>query len=344
MTNECDNILLVTTNIITDVLGAIPSHNESPKNIEEICDTIENKINHPKEVVYGITLSTLSFLDLFAVLSCDNNRFKLHGQIPDYFINSLCWYLSSNSKIFSNWNRSGASRDIEISNLLDSPPHFLKLIEEKRMAFSDRHNIKLGHSRVQPVAICLIKTTYKGKVYFLHQWDTDASQYQIIGGKQRPNEDNIDTAKRELEEEISKHKLVYNRDYEIIKINQTPIESVKVSRTYGALTFYKFYLYSIKFNLNNLILSNIDKWISLDEIKRGTTASNLIIRDPEIYKLFEEQFPGSLENLPDSINHSTVINFWKYIEIKPKFFWLTFDIKKIFIDLFKMTTNQKNYS
>lgn len=330
------------SNIIVNILESIPSHHESPKEIDEICNDIIEKESHKKEVVYGMVLATLSFLDSLDVIDCDNNCFKMHGQIPHYFRNSLCWYISGNRKLFSNWNRLGASREMEISGLLDSAPHFLKLIEEKRLCISENCKTEPGHSRTQNVAICLVKTTYKGKVYFLHQWDTEASQYQIIGGKQRPGEDNFDTAKRELEEEIKEHQLVYKRDYEINKINEEPIKKLQVSPTYGALTLYDFSLYAVKLNLNNLKLSNIDKWISFEEVKKGKTLSDRKIRNYETYELFGRSVSGGLEGVPDSVNFTDVINFWKYVEIKPKLFGLiSIDIKRFAVDVFK-TINVTN--
>ena len=207
-------------NLIKGILNAIPSHNDSPKPIEDICLAVPNKSDQNNDMVFGATAVTLAILDTFGVISCENDKFRFTGQIPNYFRHSLCWYIENNRKMFSNWNRSGTSREIRAIKLLNSAPYFLKLIEEQRLRISKREDIDPECSRIQSASILFIKATYKDIVYFLHQWDTQAQQYQIIGGRQRFNELNIDTAKRELEEELTEHELVYGRDYELELLNE----------------------------------------------------------------------------------------------------------------------------
>lgn len=321
--------------LIRDVLNSIPSHNESPKPLEDICSTVSSKSEQSKDIVFGVTAATLAFLDTFGVLSCENNNFRFIGQIPHYFRHSLCWYIKNNQKLFSNWNRSGTSREIKITNLLNSAPYFLKMIEEQRLRISENNGLNPESSRSQPAAILLIKASCKNSIYFLHQWDRQAQQYQIIGGRQRLNEINFDTAKRELEEELTEHELVYKRDYELELLNESPIKWLEVSPTYGALTQYEFYLYSVKLYLRDLKLSTIDRWISLDEMKKGITLAGKKIRNPELHALFNQKIPGGIQEVPNSVERSQIKKFWDYVEIKPKFFGIaSVDIKALLQNVF----------
>lgn len=219
-------------------------------------------------------------------------------------------------------------------------PHFLKLMEERRLEISRGNKIEHGYSRLQPVAILLVKGEAKGKPYFLHKWDDIAKQFQLIGGKQRPKEPNIETAMREMVEEVSRD-LRYGRDYELTLLNDKPIQIYEVSRSYGALTLYQFSLYRVQIKIKRLCLSESDKWISIEEMQKGFTKTGRLIRDAKVFRLFDSAIPNGLEKLPATIKLSNN-DYLDYVEMKPGFWGFNIDIKRIIQNWLNRKRNRKN--
>jgi 8-oxo-dGTP pyrophosphatase MutT (NUDIX family) len=313
-------------NIITEIeineavsiaLEAIPSHRESPKSLVEISESVARSIDIPTEAAQGVVVATAAFLNTLGVLTWSDKSCCILAQIPDYFRRSLLWYFKHGQHILSNWTRAGVAREFDIANLLETAPYFLKILEERRLELSKQNNLDPGFSRFQPVAIVLVKGSEKKMSYFLHQWDDRAQQFQLIGGRQRGNEQPIDTAKRELHEELSEHNLVVGRDFELAPLNNIPIRISEVSRTYGALTAYEYWLFEVKLKIEKLRLSPTDRWISLEEMKNGITSTGRRIRDPHLYRLFDANIPNGFECILPSISVAQTENYIDFIEIKP---------------------------
>jgi len=318
-----------TWQAVQKALDLIPSHRASPKEAEEIAQAVAGAVAIPYEMARGIAISTLIFLDTFGVISWRGNCCRIADQIQDYFRHSLSWYIANHQQLMSNWERPGTAREMGISNLLEKAPYFLKLMEERRLALSRLETIEPGYSRVQAAAIILIKCVGKGKTYFLHQWDDRAEQYQLLGGRQRTNEHHFDTAKRELQEEISEHELVYGRDYELMLLNEEPVKVLEVSRTYGALTAYEFWLYHAKLKMERLRLSVLDRWITMEEMKKGVTGTGKCIRHPHLCRLFDASIQNGMDNVPPSISVSQTVKHFDFIEIRPRIFGISIDLKGI---------------
>jgi len=324
--------------VVLRVLETIPSHRESPKASEEISTLVANNQSIPSEIINGVTIATIAFLDIFGVLEWRGHSCRLSHQIPDYFRHSLLWYFGNHQQVLSNWTREGVAREISITNLLDTASHFVKLMERKRLEISNKEEIDSGASRIQPVSVILIKGVEKKKSYFLHQWDDRAEQFQLIGGRKRENELPLDTAKRELHEEISQHNLLYGRDYELLQLqlSSTPINYKDVSRTYGAITAYEFWLYGVKLNLEQLRLSPNDRWILQEEMKNGVTSTGKKIRDPQLYRLFDANILNGIESVPQSISICKTVDYLKFIEFKPEIKGLgSIDLKGIILHWLK---------
>ena len=318
--------------VVVSVLEIVPSHRDSPKSAEEIANFVTNDKGANADVIYGMTTATIAFLDILGVLEWTGQSCRLSHQIPDYFRHSLHWYFNNNQQVLSNWTREGVARELGINNLLDTASYFVKLMEIKRLEICQKKKIGSGVSRIQSVSVILVKGVEKNKSYFLHQWDDRSEQFQLIGGRQRGEELPIDTAKRELHEEISRHNLVYGKNYELEQLTSTPIKFEDVSRTYGAITAYEFSIFGVKLNLEKLCLSPIDRWIPLEEMKNGVTSTGKNIRDPHIYRLFDANILNGFEGVPQSINIRQTVNYSDFIEIKPSVGWLgSIDLKGIFL-------------
>ncbi|MBI3423028.1 MAG: DUF433 domain-containing protein [Acidobacteria bacterium] len=317
-------------------LDAIPSYRQPPRTVEEIAATIAKEFGVSQELASGITLATIAFLDTFGVIEWEKSVCQINDQISTYFRNSLSWYFENHQQLLSNWGREGVARDIKIDNLLELAPYFLKVMEERRLELSKEHRLEAGYSRYQAVALTLVKTIEDGKPCFLHQWDTQAEQFQIIGGKQRPGERPIETAKREFTEETTQHNLRYGTEFTLNLLCPNPIEMWRISPTYGALTKYEFWVFSAELKLAVLPLGPLDRWISLDEMKSGATLDGRPISDPKLYRSLEVNIPGVLEGLPLSIPPSPKQNslktVWDNTVMQPGFAGFKIDLKKLLQD------------
>lgn len=317
---------------VASVFAAVSSHRGAPITIDQLTQIVTDSLGCSRSYSEGLVASTLTFLQLMALIEWhENDSFCIPSQIPDYFIHSILWYLEHDQQILSNWDSVGVSREIIGSNLLDKAPYFLKAIEQRRIELSNRLFLEPGYSRIQPGVILLIRTNIGGEPYFLHQWDTKAEQFQLIGGRKRPNEDHLETAKRELAEELTGHDFVYGTDYELAFLNKDrrPMEWSQISRTYGALTHYKLWIYAVKFNIPTLHLSDIDRWISLAEMHDGfTKMDKKKIVNGERLRILETCLQGGLKCIPISINIKHTVNFLSYVEIKLRMFGVSFNLKE----------------
>ena len=320
-------------NMVICILDSIPTHQDSPKSIEDISSliTVNNDMSSAQVVL--ATGIVIEFLEMFGVLTWSDGRCRMLDQIPDYFRRSIMWYLVNNKTILSNWTRKGVGRDISTVNLLDTASYLVKLLEERRLDLSRIDKLDSGYSRFQPVSVLLIKAVDKNISYLLHQWDERAEQFQLIGGRRRNGEAPSDTAKRELQEEISKHDLNFSRgDYDLIPLHEAPIKYFEVSRTYGALTLYEFHLFAVKFNIEVLDLSPVDRWISIEEMKQGVTSNGHRIGNPQLLRHFDSAIEKGIENIPLSVTNKQTPKFIDFIEVKPSISWLgSIDLKALLL-------------
>ncbi|MGA7238646.1 MAG: TIR domain-containing protein [Bryobacteraceae bacterium] len=277
-------------------LKAVPSHLEPAKSVAEIAD-----LTAPDDSSIRLSLAgaTVVFLDLLGLLAWEGERCRLKHQIPSYFRQSLAWYLTFGKPLLANWDRPGTSKTITINNILDTAPYFLKAIEQRRLDIALRENLPAGSSRIQPVGVVVIKDTVNKVACFLHQWDRRAEQYQLIGGRQRPDESHHETAARELREELDAPDLVLGRDYDLVALTATPVSHSEVSRTYGAITEYEFWTYWARFSGELPPLPSDVKWISTAEMRAGRTLAG--DRISKLSQLLDGN-PKPLEALEDSVN------------------------------------------
>lgn len=317
---------------ITVALECFPSHRESSLTIESYSKLVSSRLSISFEEAKTICQTIVIFLKLFGVMHRhDDNSFNLSEQIPEYFRHSILWYLQNDQTILGNWSRSGAARNVDPANILDGAAYFLKALEQRRVEVSERQSLESGHSRIQSTTILLIRADIHDEPHFLHQWDVRAEQFQLIGGRKRDKESELDTAKRELSEEIANHQLLYGRDYELTLLNEQPVEYADISRTYGALTLYKLWIYSVSFKIDQIKLSDIDRWISLSEMRNGATGKGRLIANPDRVPLIDSSFVGGFTSVPSSIDVIKVVDYLKYIEFKPGFLGLSLDLKGVLL-------------
>lgn len=308
-------------------LEAIPSHHESHETRDTIAQNVAAKLAVDLDVAAAYVSSVVHLLDLFDALERDGDQLKLRNQITSYFTDSLAWYVANDHTLVSNWDRLGTSRNLGISHLLDAAPYFFRIMEERRVTIC-AGGPSPQPTREQACSVILIKGKIDGIVCLLYQWDQNAERYQLIGGKCRPNESYADTARREFQEEISDHSLVYGRDFDIAPIGSVQLRATAVSRTYGALTAYRIAPFKATINTESLTLSAADRWISLEEARRGYTVDNREV-SPIVTQL-EALVPGAIEQIPISVVVKRRRVLRDALEIRPSIWGITFDLKKLF--------------
>jgi len=331
-----------TPRYLTSVLTRIPSHREDAISADELSALVSRDTDMCIDGARAATEVAIDFLVLLNIISCEGKKIKIRGEIPQYFLECLRSYLDNNFLLFDNWDRSGVSKEISPDSILDFAPYFLKLAEERRVSLSQERGILASPSRIQPCSVALIKIEAEGRSFFLHQWDPLARRYQLIGGKRRSSETPKQTIIREIQEELINHPLQYKTDFEVMNYPTEKFTMSYVSSTYGALTYYEFDVFTVSFSITHLQTSVIDRWISINEMIACKTTDGDEIAN--LGQLISKEYPSLLENIPTSMKSKNLAvpadSFLDSIEIKPKFFGVSVDVKQL-ASIVREKINQK---
>ena len=251
--------------------------------------------NLSEEAASHATSYVLSLLKALGIVELTNDEVLLRDQIASYLLKSIHWFVQHDLALIDNWERAGVSGSV--TNLFEAPARLLKAIEERRMQVAAERGLVPTPSRIQPAAGALIKKTLRGKAYFLHQWDGDARQFQLIGGKVRDNETPMMAVRREACEELAGD-ISHGEHFEIEALVPEPVVDRDISRTYGALTEYHATPFFLKFKIEKLMLGPHDKWISIDEMSAKETSVGE--RVAQWGMLYDAAISGGLAGLPNS--------------------------------------------
>jgi hypothetical protein len=204
------------------VISSLSDAKRTRTTVESIAGSLAAAQNLNMETALAIASASVGFFRLLGPLDLRDGEIVLHDQVSSYFLKSLLWFLRNESPLLDNWERNGAATDGTVSNILEAPPILLRAMEERRMLLSKERNLHPEPSRVQSVSANLIKRTIRGKPHFLHQWDADARQFQLIGGKNRSHESPLMTARREASEELAGD-LSNDKHFEVTSISDAPL-------------------------------------------------------------------------------------------------------------------------
>lgn len=251
--------------------------------------------------VIGAISSIIKILDLFGTLKIKKRNHVVVIQpiskIARYLIRSLAFYFKEDLKVFRSWGREGVYQDLSEDLLARSGPYFLKALESRRLRES-QEQIPL---REVKVAFGLIKAiSEKNEEVFLFMFDEPANQYQPIGGRLRPeDEDLLETLVREVEEELSAVDVSYERgDFKYQRLLDK-VEQIEISPTYGVSTYYHIEVYQVFFEKLPLLISPSHKWVKKEEIYSGKTEDDYKVAMSYLEEL-EKAIDGGLGGLPPS--------------------------------------------
>jgi len=249
-------------------------------------------------------LTLLQVFDALIIQHVGNTqelKVKARSQTALYFLRSLAIYVRKHLALVSNWEREGVGTDLSLAHALSSGARFVYLMEHKRtVTYGDTSPI-----RKEIVAQAVIKARIRGKSepVYLVQYDTHARRFQLIGGRKRLTDPDIDAVmQRELEEELAQNHL-NPKDYELRKL-ASDLQLIEISPTYGAYSEYNFTIYQAFIKRRQLVLGPNDRWVTLAELLAGTTKDRQRISGNGTNYIAEldKRLPGGLKGLPLSLD------------------------------------------
>ncbi|MFC2146699.1 hypothetical protein ACFLRT_04990, partial [Acidobacteriota bacterium] len=236
------------------------------------------------------------------IIDSENSKIKIKAKAESaiYFIKSLATYIRKELIFVSNWDdRLGIGESVVPSLVLRSGAHLVYQMEHQRV-------IKLNDCtpiRVVKVSQAIIKAKIRGhsKPVYLVQYDDKALQFQLIGGRRKSTEnDALSVMIREIDEELTKNHLVFQKDYELKEL-VPDLKYCELSRTFGAYTEYHFTIYQMFIKRSQIILGPNDRWVTLEEMLSGMDKTGISVA-LRYGKKLDEILSGGFEGLPLSLD------------------------------------------
>jgi len=286
---------------IAEFLRQIPQSNQ-PK--QTICQLYESSQNDDYQTLFGIIkmLEILGIVTLESADSAGNSLIQASSQTAKYALMSIADYIEREEPIITDWETRGIQ-----SNILGNGATFLQALEQERFKRFDT----ITPSRYVKAAQVFIKriNPETGKHELLFQFDENANQYQLIGGRwsEKDGDDIKVTIIREIEEELPLNNIPYPDTYQLALLLDNFTVEGTISSTFGALTNYTFWLYHMTNLKIDLQLQPEDKWIPVDMILNGVVIEDgqeFPFANPNIFQRINQALPNGLAGLPVSYNNS----------------------------------------
>jgi ADP-ribose pyrophosphatase YjhB (NUDIX family) len=232
-------------------------------------------------------------LQTWGAVELSDAGIRATSQPAYYFLHSLAAWAEDRGAIIQDWSeRYGARVDAGLRH----GASLVYLLESERL----KRNPAAEPIRLTPAAQILIVRP-GNPPQFLGQWDGPGGAFQIIGGRQRIDRDQIedirDTAIRELEEELAGQVRYANGDFELTFLAEFSGPK-RISPSFGALTLYHFTFFHAH-GLKQITLGSQDRWLTRQELLAGSTSEGKTVRGNHI-PLLEQMLGHSIEDLPSS--------------------------------------------
>jgi 8-oxo-dGTP pyrophosphatase MutT (NUDIX family) len=280
--------------ILAAFLRRIPQSNQNALPIEQIANDEDTKLLRG----YVLMLQTIGVVNLN-----ENDSVQASSQTAKYMLESLASFVESGQTLVGDWQTRGVYRD-STSGALQNAPTFLHEMEKRRISILDSP----PPVRNEEVAQVLIKRSNPttGQSEFLLQYDTNADQYQLIGGRRKISDKTLEaTIIREIEEELIDG-LQLQRDYGLVLVAENLTPKPILSPTFGALSEYHFWIFHMRDLSQALSLHKNDQWVPIDDVLHGRVVKNngetVLSTNNAIYKLINESIEGGLAGLEDSFS------------------------------------------
>ena len=275
-------------------LRRIPQSNQSAVSLKQLAQ--DDNVHLLRG--YVLMLQTLG-----AVRLNEHDCVQASSQTAKYFLESLASFVESGEQLIGAWETRGVYRD-SASGPLQNAATFLHELEKRRISLLDEP----PPSRDEEVAQVLIKRTNPetGQAEFLLQYDDNAGQFQLIGGRRKLTDVSLEaTIIREIEEELEDD-LRFQQHYELVAVAKNLTPEPSLSPTFGALSRYHFWIFHMCGLTQPLQLQPNDQWVPIDDVLQGRVIKKngemIESANDAIYKLIDETIEGGLAGLEDSFS------------------------------------------
>lgn len=232
-------------------------------------------------------------LQVWGAVEVSEAGIRAVSQPAYYFLHSLAAWAETTGSVVLDWSEQLGTMPGEG---LRHGTSLVYLLEQERLR-RDPQALPIRHT---PVAQVLIVQPGSPPT-FLTQWDARAGAYQLIGGRQKRDDNWVEpieeTAIRELEEELGGQVRFAAGDFRVEPL-ATFTGSVRLSPSFGALTAYHFHFFRAC-DLPPIRLQPDDRWVTRAELLGGATVEGRPLRGDHIPPL-EAVLGRSIETLPSS--------------------------------------------
>ena len=288
----------ISNQAIADFLRQIPQSNHAKETMKNIHNSYQD--SNDLSVLYGIA----RMLEVFGII--DLNHQEPHGeslirassQTAKYTLMSFADYFERGTPIINDWETRGLQ-----DTIFTNGATFLHNLEYERL----QRFVNPAPSRYVKVAQVLIKriNPTTGEHELLFQFDANANQYQLIGGRwsEKDGDDLKATIIREIEEELPLNTIPYPETYNVRCLIDNLIIDGEVSNTFGALTHYTFWIYHMVGLTVQLELQPEDLWVPISMVLDGivtVAGKDYPFTSPEIYQRIDQSLENGLMGLPVS--------------------------------------------
>jgi hypothetical protein len=287
--------------VIAEVLNAIPRERDEPRSIRTLFE--ENGVKSGEEAS-ATGMALVALLQPFGAL-------QVTGLDPDgapmvkatavsswLFLRSIAAFLIEDLPLLTNWERLDRSDGPFLAADVLSGPQILYLMELARTG-QRPDAMELQGVRVVKV---LVKRPARGRSpsLYLVQFDGDADQYQLIGGKRLESDPDVESAAAfEVRRELRGNAFELGGRDRLSPLGDGPVTARAISRTYGAMTEYEIHFFQLH-HASPLRLSPSDRWVTREELLAGRTADGMEINAGGLAEL-DGRLPGGLDGLAPSL-------------------------------------------
>lgn len=276
---------------IARFLRSVPQSNQPFQPIETLSQDVDP----------AILLGFVLMLKTIGVVQIDDaQNIRASSQTAKYMLHSIASYVETDKQWVAEWHTRGINRQSD--NPFQNAATLLHAMEKRRLQVID----KPKPSRSEEVAQVLIKRSNPStkKPELLFQFDANANQFQLIGGRRSEKDDSpLATIIREIEEEVA-NTILYEKDYNLNCVIDELVPSATLSPTFGALTEYHFSVFHMVNLAVNVEMQPEDEWVPVDDMLAGHVINGNDVMVPfnagEIYHLINDFIPDGLVSLPDS--------------------------------------------
>lgn len=222
-------------------------------------------------------------MQLFRLALPVEDGVKIEGDTARLFVRSLAAHLAD---------------DVSVALPLDG----LKLLAAAESARHERVPHPTPVREIYAVN-AIIKAGRAGHNYLLMQYDENAHQFQLIGGKRDPEDvDAAHTVLREIQEELEMPGLRIPDDLALVPIGER-FEQTTLSPTYGVVTSYHISFYHVQHMQFRPHLDAQTRWIDVEYIRAGRLPDGRKVSDLAIQSLAD-----CLGDLPYSADEPFLID------------------------------------